>query len=56
MIFGFMTSDSRKSLSPVSGSVASRPVMKVFGNDSVNISVNSKVIHLNNVVDYVTID
>ena len=34
----------------------SKPVIKLFGNGSIDLTVNSDVIHLTNIVDYVTID
>jgi len=34
----------------------SKPVIKIYGNGNIELTVNSNVIHLINVIDYVTID
>lgn len=34
----------------------SRPIFKIFGTGNIDLTVNSNVIHLTNVVDYVAID
>ena len=39
-----------------SGSVNSRPMIKVFGAGAITLTINSKVVTLTNIVDYVTID
>jgi len=38
------------------GTAPSNPIIKVFGSDTINLTINSKTIVLTNVVDYVTID
>ena len=39
-----------------SGSANSRPIIKVFGTGAITLTINSKVVTLTNIVDYVTID
>lgn len=34
----------------------SRPVIKIYGTGNIDLTINSNIIHLTNVVDYVTID
>ena len=34
----------------------SKPVIKIYGSGTIDLTINSKVIHLTNVVDYVSID
>ena len=34
----------------------SRPVIKIYGTGNIDLTINSNVIHLTNVIDYVTID
>lgn len=38
------------------GTRASEPVIKIYGTGSINLTINGNIIHLTNVVDYVTID
>ena len=38
------------------GTYKSKPVIKVYGTGTIDLSVNGSTIHLTNVVDYVTID
>jgi len=38
------------------GTYKSKPIVKIFGTGSIDLTINSTVIHLTNVVDYVTID
>jgi phage-related protein len=38
------------------GTYKSKPVIKVYGNGSIDLTVNSKIVKLTNVVDYVVID
>lgn len=35
---------------------ASEPVIKVFGTGNIDLTINNNVVHLTNVVDYVTVD
>jgi len=37
-------------------SALSKPIIKVYGTGAIELTVNSNVIHLTNIVDYVTID
>lgn len=49
-----------KTVSPATltnpGTANSKPIIKVFGTGSIDLNINGNVIHLTNVVDYVTID
>ena len=38
------------------GSASSMPMIKIYGAGTIDLTINSNVIHLTNVVDYVTID
>lgn len=38
------------------GTHASNPIIKVYGNGAIDLTINGSVIHLTNVVEYVTID
>lgn len=35
---------------------SSKPIIKVYGTGNIDLTVNSNVVHLTNIVDYVTID
>lgn len=39
-----------------SGAYKSKPVIKIYGTGAINLTINSKVINLTNVSEYVTID
>ena len=39
-----------------SGSANSKPIIKVFGTGAITLTINSNVVSLTNIVDYVTID
>jgi len=39
-----------------SSTTSSKPVIKVYGNGSIYLTINSNTIHLTNIADYVTID
>ena len=39
-----------------SGSANSRPIIKVFGTGAITLTINSKVVTLTNIVDYIIID
>ena len=38
------------------GTYKSKPVIKIYGAGAIDLSINGNVIHLTNVVDYVTVD
>lgn len=39
-----------------SGSANSKPIIKVFGTGAITLTVNSNIVNLTNVIDYVTVD
>ena len=39
-----------------SGTYKSKPVMKIYGTGAIDLTINGSMIHLTNVVDYVTVD
>lgn len=39
-----------------SGTTSAKPVIQIYGSGNIDLNINSSVIHLTNVTDYVTID
>lgn len=60
--FGYAIDNSIATLSASQGIInnigtkESNPTIKIYGNGTIDLTINSETIHLTNVVDYITID